>query len=172
MGNANNNRPELAWPLRNDQIVLMALGGTSHKDIAAAHNITPQMVSKIVNDPRADEIVRIAKQKLRERIFTGMEENLDLAAKAALKVIQKTLDAEISPTHKAKANQDRVAIKMLQGRGFLGVERGEDSGFKMSPEQFGRLEKALQKADAASEIEIRDAEYTIVDDEEDEEEVA
>ena len=151
MGGKANNLAQ-AWPVRNDQIVLMLLAGAKQKDVAKEFSLTRQMVSRIANDPRAEEIIRVARETITNNLLSGIEEQLDLATKLSMKVVRRTLDADIHPAHKAKANQDRVAISILRGRGFLSQESSEDTGLKISNTQFDRIEAALAKADAAKEI--------------------
>lgn len=141
------------WPLRNDQIVMMALGGMKQRAIAEQFDISHQAVSVIIRHPKAEEIIRIAKAKLQEKLVETIDEKLGLTARLAVKVIKKTLDADISPIHKAKANQDRVAIALLRGRGYLRQE-GQDGagGFQVSPEQFDKLTTAMRKSDEAQQI--------------------
>ena len=158
------------WPVRNDQIVLLLLAGMPQKEVAAQFEMTRQMISRIANDPRAEEIIRSAREAISEKLLDGIEDELDAATRLSMKVIRRTLDADISPVHKAKANQDRVAVSVLRGRGYLSQEgRSEEGGFKVSPAQFDRLVGALAKADAAKKIDpfenIPEAEAVVVGEE-------
>jgi hypothetical protein len=141
------------WPPRNDQIVLLALTGVPTTEIGAQFGMSQRNVQLIFNDPRANEIKKIAKARFQEKLIETIEEELDVASKLALKVIKRTLAADISPFHKAKSNQDRVAIKTLEGRGFLRSEdRGSGIGYQVTPDQFNKLMTALGKADEAKDI--------------------
>ena len=137
------------WGIKNDQIVLMSLmPGMNHAEVARQFGCTRQHVSQLVKDPRAGEIIEIAKRKLREHLIEGIEGELDVMARLAVKVIRKTLEADIDPLHGAKANQDRQASKLLEGRGFLREEgKGAEGGMQMSQDQFERLMKGMEKAD-------------------------
>lgn len=139
--------------MRNDQIVLRVLATGSLKDVAKEFELTAQQISVICNDPRGEEILRAARERVREKLLEGIEDQLDVAAKASLAVIKKTLDADIHPFHKAKPNQDRVALKVLGGRGFLrGDPQGDGAGYQISEDQFSRLVKAMQASDKVREI--------------------
>ena len=141
------------WPLRNDQIVLMILAGSPAREVAAAYGLSERQVSSIFTDPRAADIKRLARERLQEKILETIEDELDVTSKLAVQVIKRTLEADIAPVHKAKANQDRVAIKVLQGRGFLRSEdRGAGAGFQVTNDQFDKLLTALGKADEAKNI--------------------
>lgn len=153
------------WPLRNDQIVLRVLATGSLKDVAKEFSLTAQQISVICNDPRGEEIIRAARERLREKLLEGIEDQLDVAAQASLKVLQRTLKADISPMHKAKPNQDRVALKILGGRGFLhGDPQGDGGGTQLSEEQFSRLVSAMKASDAVrgidpfEKVEVQEAE--------------
>ena len=141
------------WPVRNDQIVLMLLGGMTQAAVGREYNLSRQAIAKIAKDPRAEEIIQRARETITEKLLGDMDEQLDLASRLSMKVIRRTLNADISPTHKAKGNQDRVAVSILRGRGFLSreSETGE-KGFMITPAQFDRLTEALSKADAAKKI--------------------
>jgi len=154
--------------------------GTSAADVATQFKMSVRNVNMIFTDPRAGEIKKVAKARFQERVIETIEEELDVAAKLAVKVIKRTLNADISPMHKAKANQDRVAVKTLQGRGFFQAgDRSNGTGYQVTPEQFDKLMSALGKADEAQGIDpfasIPEAEVLsdeVVEDEEDEEDVA
>ncbi len=153
------------WPLRNDQIVLSVLGGRKQREVAEEHGLTHQQISNIIRHPKAEEIIAIARNKLRDKLLGEMEDKMDLAAQASLKVLQKTLNADISPVHKAKSNQDRVALKILSGRGFLRAEeRGEDGGLQMTGDQHKRLMEGLAKASRVRQIDpYEDKEIPVVE---------
>ena len=162
-----------SWSLRNDQIVLLALSGTmNQRELGEAFGISHQQISQILRDPRAEEIITVARTKLQESLVESIEDQLDLASQAAVRVIKRTLEADIAPKHRAKPNQDRVAIATLRGRGFLKEEgKGGDSSFQVPADQFEAFVKALKKADAASEIdpfagqEVLEAEIVEIGDE-------
>ncbi len=142
-----------SWPLRNDQIVLRVLAVGRIKTVAEEFGLSVQQITNICKDPRGEEIIRAARERLREKLLENIEDQLDVAAKASLEVIKKTLDADIGVFHKAKANQDRVALKILGGRGFLrGDDRVDGGGTQLSEEQFGRLVKAMKASDEVRAI--------------------
>ena len=149
---ATNNLAQ-DWPLRNDQIVLLVLGGMKQKEVAKEYNLTPQAVSKIIRDPRAEEVLTHARDAILEKMLSGMDDQMTHSARLAIKCVRRTLEADIGPTHKAKGNQDRVAIAMLRGRGFLSQETNEgERNFLISPAQFERLVGAMEKSDEAKKI--------------------
>lgn len=155
------------WSARNDMIVMMAFSGHyTNGQIGEKFGITAAQVGNIVNDPRAKEVLDIARHRLREKLMEDIEDQLDLTAKASLKVLKRTIKANISPMHKAKINQDRVALKLLQGRGFLSTEaRREEEGTKMSDDQFNALVAAIEKSDRAKQIPVlEDLEAEVVED--------
>jgi len=146
------------WPAWKDQVVLWSLGGRTQAEIveilaAGGRKITRQGISKIINDPRAEEVIKIYRAKLREGLMETIHDELDVASQLALKAIKRTLEADIAPIHKAKPNQDKVALKVLAGRGFLREEsRTSEQGLHVPPDAFSRLVDAMDRADAAKEI--------------------
>jgi hypothetical protein len=152
---------EKSWPAWKDQVVLLhLLGGKTQKEIAEAltesgRKITRQAVSAILRDPRAEELMRSTRARFQDAMIESIHDELDVASKLALKVVKRTLKANISPTHKAKANQDRVALKVLSGRGFLREEtKGESAGLQVPADQWDKISKALEQSDRAKEIEV------------------
>ena len=149
---ATNNLAQ-NWPVRNDQIVLLLLGGMTQQEVADQYKLTRQAVSKIARDPRAAEIITHAREAITEKLLADMDDQMTHAARLAIKCIRRTLEADITPTHKAKGNQDRVAVAMLRGRGFLSQETNEgERSFLISPAQFDRLVGAMEKSDEAKKI--------------------
>lgn len=169
------NQPGKA--LRKEQIIMFVLANPqmSYDEIGEVFGMSKANVSAIMKSDDAKEIIQIARNRLREKLLEGVEGQLDLAAQAAVKVLKRTLDADISPVHKAKANQDRTAVAVLRGRGILKTEATTpNSGYQLSPEQMGRLERALNKADQAAQIDPFEGqtviEAEVVDDDDIEEE--
>lgn len=154
------------WTTRNEHIALLWLTGKTQAEIAKMFGIHQSTVARIVGDPRVEELKARIREELRERVIDSVAAELDDAAQLAVRAIRRTLEADISPVHKAKPNQDRVALKVLQGRGHLAVvHEGETGSFQMSDDQFGRLMAAMSKADAAAKIDpIPEAEYEVIED--------
>lgn len=142
-----------AWSETDQKIVEMHfILGISIPEIADSLKVPRRLVKRTVEDPRTKELVKSARQKILERTSRDMTERVGhmvdgLRADAA-KALAKTLEAEISPLHKAKPNQDRVALKVLQGTGDL-VDKSETErgGITLSDDQFDRLLEGLSKAD-------------------------
>lgn len=152
-------------------IVLMHfVGGISHREIADHFDLSKSHVSNICRDPRAQQVIDEARTATREKLLGDIEARLDAAAHGAVRVIERTLDADISPVHKAKPNQDRVAIKVLEGRGHLNRDGNKESaGFQISGDQFERLMTGLksgtriQNIDPFEEPEIEDADFEVIE---------
>lgn len=152
------------WSARNDHIVLLyELAGLTQKEIGDRFGLSPQTISGIINDPRAAEIKETARKELRQRILNTVEDELTAMQKLSVKVLKKTLEADISPIHGAKPNQDRVALDLLKGMGFLSKEQERDGGgLTMTNEQFERFMEGIQKSDEAAQVDpfsVREAEW-------------
>lgn len=137
-----------SWGAMEDQIVLLyATGHFTHKDLGNRFEIASDQVKRILGDPRAEEIRALAREKIREGLVRGVEDELPQLASYAVQCIKRTLMAEISPTHVAKANQDRVALKVLTGIGYLREDgTTPEGGITLSPEQHKSLIDAIDRS--------------------------
>lgn len=142
-----------SWPPWKDVLVLRAFSGQeSLKALAREFKVPYRVAQRVIADPRAEELRIRTRERIRENIMDSVEDQLDESTRKAVEVIRRTLNAEITAFHPAKANQDRVALKVLEGRGFLSTDRGQGGGLSMSEEQFDRLLAAIQKSDTASRV--------------------
>lgn len=143
-------------------------------EIAGMLKVSKRTVKDVIEDPRTEELVA----KVRDRMTDMQAENLaeqvkgriDSLRVSAAGALQKTLTHDIHPLHKAKPNQDRVALKLLQGTGDL-RDRSEEQkgGITLTETQFDRLLEGLTKADRVREIQV--ATGPVVDAEIEEEDV-
>ena len=144
---SNTKNKVQSWPLRNDEIVLKVMADIPVVDVAKAYNMTPQNVTKIIRDPRAQEIIKLARSKFQEKLVQETEEKLGLLSKLSVDALKVTLEEEMEATAKAKPNQDRVAMKILEGRGFLKVDKSGSTGLQVPVEIWDKLVDGLRKAD-------------------------
>ena len=164
MANTKNKVQE--WPIRNDDIVLKVLAGVPVKIVADAYKMTPQNVSKICNNPKAAEIVKLARAKFQEKLVQSNEEKLGLLSNMAVDRLKTTLETDLPATAKAKPNQDRVALKILEGRGFLKVDKSGSAGLQVPMEVWDKLMDGLKKSDEAMQIDpFEEAEFEVVEEE-------
>jgi hypothetical protein len=160
MSAAEDKAIERAWPLWKEQAVFLVLAGNTQQEVVdilskQGINVTRQAISAMMKTDEAKSLVRVVKEKFRENLLESIEDQLDAAAKLALRSVKRTLSAEISPTHKAKPNQDRVAIKVLQGRGFLSVEsETKNIAPQVPPEIWGKLVGALEKSARVGDVDV------------------
>lgn len=162
------------WSDTDQKIVEMHfILGIPKNEIAQSLSVPRRLVQRTINDPRTKELVKAARQKILERTSRDMDERVGHMVRGlrtdAAKALGRTLEADISPLHKAKPNQDRVALKVLQGTGDLvDKSEAEPGGITLTDDQFDRLLEGLQKADRvqAQSVEVgkesvREAEYEI-----------
>ena len=154
---------------------MLFAAGVPISELAVAAGFSENHCRRILGTDHAKQIVQAIRIRLRERLLEDVEAQLDVSTKLSIQVIRKTLEADIPATHKAKPNQDRVAIKLLQGRGILknDIGAGGNGGFSMSPEQFDRMMGAIERSDKATAgdpfeglSEVQEAEYEVIDAEE------
>lgn len=163
------------WSIRHDRVAMLYAAGVPIVEISKAVGFVVKTCQRIVDSEHGQKIVQTIRARLRERLLEDVEAQLDVTTKLSIQVIRRTLEADIPATHKAKPNQDRVAIKLLQGRGILKNDIGGSGtgGFSMSPEQFDRMMGAIGRSDQATAgdpfeglDEVQEAEFEIIDGEE------
>lgn len=177
MSTAEDRALERAWPLWKEQVVFLILAGNTQQEVAdilekQGITISRQGISAIMQTEEAKGLVAAVKIKFRENLMTSIEEELDAASQLALRAVKKTLSADLTAIHKAKPNQDRVALKVLQGRGYLAVESPmREQSLQVPPEILGKLVTALEKSAQAKDIDpfenkgpVVEAEVEIVND--------
>lgn len=140
------------WTLRNEQIIIMRMAGATQEEIGKAFGISRKAVERIEKHPQAAIVEEEMRAALRERLLDDIESQLDQATRDSMKAIMVTVGAEMSAFHPAKSNQDRVALKVLEGRGYLGKEKNDEGSVTLSSEQFSVLIEQMKKSDAAQQI--------------------
>ena len=165
MSGSNGQGLVKSWGDVETRIVeLFFLIGVPKREVAESVGVPVKVVEKTIKDPRARELVESARQKILEETSQDIKERVGhkvnrLRSKAA-EALDRTLSADINPLHKAKPNQDRVALKVLQGTGDLDDKsERETGGITLTEEQFDRLLDGLTKADrvAAMDAPVLDA---------------
>lgn len=158
------------WSEKHTRVVeLYYLLGAGPAEIESNTGFSKSKIYRIIKDPRAKEIAETARAKILEKTSEDIAERVghkvnELRGKAA-DALDRTLSADINPLHKAKSNQDRVALKVLQGSGDLDSEReGDRGGIVMTPEMFDRLVTAFEKADRVSQMDVETGKVIDVED--------
>jgi hypothetical protein len=141
------------WTAIEDQIVILwSTGHFSETALAEKFNLPAPYVKQVLKDPRAETTRMLVRDRIRENLVQSVEGELTYLASKAVQVIKQTLEAEISPLHQAKGNQDKVALAVLKGMGYLGDgENRGAGGLQLSPEQHSALLKAIEKSDRVAQ---------------------
>lgn len=145
------------WGPQEDQaVILYATGTITRPELARQFGWTEDRVANILADERANAIREDLREKVKEALLVDVKDQLPNLVQLSANVLRKTLQAEISPIHPAKANQDRVALAVLKGMGYLLEESGSgpQGGLTLSPEQHSALVAALDRANQAREIDV------------------
>lgn len=153
-------------------IVSLHIAGNPNKKIAAAVGITPERVSQVLSDPQAIAVIQRVKNSMRLKMEEDIEDKLVVLASESVDRIAETITHEFLPGSDEHEHQDRVAIKVLQGTGFLKKESPEGGGKTRevpSTRLLERLASALEKANTAVELqqEAVDAPYEVLSEETD-----
>lgn len=144
----------LVWSPQFEQVVLLYVTGMPVSTIAKKFKLRASHVEEILAHEKARDIIESARRKLREKIQEDIGADLDNISKLATQRLRETLEASIPPLHRAKINQDRVALQILEGRGFLNESPGRLGGIRISPEQLTKLVAAMEKAQLAGVSEL------------------
>ena len=149
------------WAEKHDAIVYEHLRGLGDSDIAKRFGLSMKQVRAVLARPEALAIESAFRQQIAEKISDSVGERLIHATTRAVEVIEQTLEEDLTPGTAAKAHQDRVAIKVLEGQGFL-TKDGEASraGESLTPHDVNRLVEALTKADESKRLNnVEDADW-------------
>lgn len=152
-GEGKGLAPIKNWKSRHTTVIALSVLGESNEAIAEKTGYTPQRVSQILNDPKGLELREEMEQRFRENLTEDVASRLERLAVKAVDALEETLSANISAIHKAKPNQDRVALKILEGQGHLRSEGTPGSGgIQLPPEMAGAFLKAIERANRVQEI--------------------
>lgn len=143
-----------SWTTLEDQIVILSsTGHFSELTLAQNFNVSVPYVKKVLSDPRAQVVLATVRDKIRENLVHSVEGELTYLASKAVQVLKVTLEAELPATHDAKPNQDKVALAVLKGMGYLGEEANKGGGgLQLSPEQHSSLLAAIEKSDRVAKM--------------------
>lgn len=145
--------PFEAWEV---QVVLLDMTGFfTAEDLAERFKKSVVTIQRRLRDPQAETIRAEARQKIKEKTEQEVIDEIPNLVKLAVKALKRTLEADITAVHKAKANQDKVALAVLTGSGLLKPETADEDkqgGLRMSPEQHKDIIAALEKSAKVREL--------------------
>lgn len=164
------------WTAKENKIVMLdLLGDLTQAEIGEIVGYSQSWVGKILKDPRAVEVREAFRKRSLEKMIETADQKLDTLVDKAVDKLDVTLSADIAATSKAKPNQDKVSLKLLEGRRLLkrGPEEGSGrgSGPLFSPEGEKRFLDMMEKANKVKDIdpfdEVPEAEYEVIEDAQD-----
>lgn len=156
------------WPFAYAQIVLLHMTGQfTVEALTKSFGITPRRIAKILEDPKADQIRKGAKERIHAKLNQEVADQFPELLRLATRSLRRTLIADISPTHGMKANQDRVALEILKGYGILKPpDDGREYGITLDSAQYSGLVHAIEASARVQEIQaLPETTYEEVDSE-------
>lgn len=148
------------WTPVYEQITMYSVLGVSNGELAKKFDLTPQMISMILNTDQAKILKQAMIAKIRAEMSDSIEERKIKLAERAMSNVESVLDNEKLLTESPFAMLDR-SMKFLQGIGKMGGgEAGGEKGattnvqnnFIMSDKAAERLIAALGKSEEVQKL--------------------
>ena len=157
--------PIVQWKPYHDQVIALHLAGYSIDAIAAALKRSRNGVANVINDPRAQKVIEVARKRTYGNIMEAVGDRMAVLGPKALDNIADTINIPVEDAEgkvaigtKAKIHQDNVSFELLNRLGFgKGQEKTEAGVLKLSPETEKKLVEGVERARMA-EIEFKKGE--------------
>jgi len=151
-----------AWKPVHDEMLAMHLAAYSNVRIAQVTGYSPEHVSVMLNDPRAEKAIFALRKRLRKKAIGDIEDRMVDLAERSLQNIAETVEHrydENAVASKGKMHQDDVGFKLLACLGYngKGAKETEPRRLTLSADQGERLVTALEKSAAVDRL-IEEAE--------------
>lgn len=154
------------WKPIHENVVQLHISGMKNKRIAKLCGLTKERVSQILCDPQARVIIRQRNLRVREELAKEMDGRLLILSERSVERLEETMDVAEQTGTDAKKHQDNVALKILQGRGFLTRTVDESRTRERQPIEASLLERltsAMEKANKAREMHEDDEEVPLAE---------
>lgn len=160
------------WGPKHELCVALHIADKRNYEIAVILGWTKEYVSMVLNMPQAQAEIRRAILKIREISGAEVEGRVQQHAETAVKRVGETLDAEFLVGTRSKEHQDRTALKILEGTGYLPGKKDEERGGiseKLTAPLVEKLAASLELAAKAKmlankEEEPVDADFEVLED--------
>ena len=137
----------------HETIVGFHLLGRKNTEIAKLVRVSEGTVSKVINDPRAEAIVRRAQERLRKQLHQSIGEKLICLGDVGVMQLEKTIVTDFEAGTNAKKHQDHMTLAVLDRIGYgKQVEIKHSKGTQITKETEDRLLAAIEKANTVLEI--------------------
>jgi len=178
-GEGKSLEPIKNWTIKHDTVVSLHCSMHSNEEIAEMVDFTSQRVSQILNDPQGKRMIREHQERLRERLFGNMEDELVDLCVDAVRNLKDTVSLEgLSVGSDFKKHQDKVSLELLKGNGLLSKDRDIDrrrqaeipkllaERIATALEKTAKVADELEKQEKDKEIEVestRNGNFTLVE---------
>lgn len=138
------------------QMVILAMTGQFDiPTLAKNFGLKQVEVEAVLSHPQADKIRKDAVARVREELLFQQDDLMVVMENLAFASLKRTLAANISPTHKSKPNQDRVALEFLKGRRVLSPqEEAAVPKVQLTAEQYDGLVGGMEKSDRIRDLTV------------------
>jgi len=153
------------WSVKHDTVVSLHCSMHSNDEIGEMVGLSAQRVSQILNDPQGKRMIKEHQERLRERLFGNMEDELVDLCVDAVRNLKDTVSLEgLSVGSDFKKHQDKVSLELLKGNGLLNRHKEIEQGNRAEiPKMLAeRIATALEKtAKVADELEKQEKDNNI-----------
>jgi hypothetical protein len=139
------------WSEQQEAIALLYAKGSEIDVIASALGLPKAVVASVLEDPRAIQTVQYFRAEVAKVLGEKVAPKLEALAFRAAQRIEETLDHTFVAGSQAKHHQDRLAMKLLEGKGFLKAQEGE-TGETITRRDLEKFEASMRKALEAREL--------------------
>lgn len=154
--------PTQKWGPKHDQVVFLHCLGYDNILIAAELGIGKMYVSKLLRDPQAQRKILEFRKKTQKNLIEGVEGRLLRLADESVKRLEETMGEQFELGTRAKEHQDKTALSLLRGTGFLKSEVVKEKQVdSLTTEQANLLQSAINKSMQFREAEVVDAVFSV-----------
>lgn len=154
--------PTQKWGPKHDQVVFLHCLGYDNILIAAELGIGKMYVSKLLRDPIAQRKILEFRRKTQQKLIDGVEGRLLRLADESVKRLEETMEEAFEPGTRAKEHQDKTALALLRGTGFLKSEVVKEKEVNtLTKDQAELLHSAISKSMSFREVEVQDAVFSV-----------
>jgi len=146
------------WKPRHENVVMLHLGGWNNIAIANYTRMTPERIYQILQTPQAQALIASQMDRIRERFGSDVSDKLLKLTEISVNRVSETLEQDFIPGTDAKKHQDKVALEIMKGKGFL---NGADPSAvnheqKVSVSLLEKFTNALERANEAKSLHTGD----------------
>lgn len=165
-GEGKGLAPIVKWTPLHENVVHLHCCTWPNEKIADKLEITPQRVSQILSDPKAQAIIKAVIMRQRDMMMGEVGDGLLALAHKGIKRIAETIDEDTEVGTRAKVHQDRMSLELVK---LVSTNKEEEKKERSLSESLAkRLVAALEKTNEVDEYHGRVVEGEVEIEEEEE----